>query len=200
MAGALQALDPDQVVYMGTAAKTLAPGVRLGWVVLPPSLLHATVAIRAVADRYSPVLDQLALEQLIEDGDFDRHIRAMRGRYRRRRDLLVDALREAAPGLPVGGVNAGLQAILELPAGTDEHRLITAAAERSIGLLGLSEFRHGSYRGAPALVVGFGTPPEHGFGQAVRALSELLSSELGSLVSPDLSCAQTDGGDAFGLI
>jgi GntR family transcriptional regulator/MocR family aminotransferase len=172
--GALQGLDPDHVVYGGTAGKTLAPGVRLGWLALPPSLLASALESRSVADRYSGVLDQLALAELIESGDFDRHVRAMRREYRGRRDLIVAAVARSAPELSVRGTEAGLHAVLELPTGLTERELLSAAERRSIGLHGLGWYRRGVYSGPQALVVGFGSPAPYEFEACVQALAAML--------------------------
>lgn len=97
--GALQGLDPDHVVHVGTASKSLAPGLRLGWLVLPPSLAPEVVAAKGGVDWSCGVLDQLTLAEFITSGAYDRHIRASRLRYRRRRDALVARLAEQAPGV-----------------------------------------------------------------------------------------------------
>ncbi|MET9931027.1 PLP-dependent aminotransferase family protein [Streptomyces sp. NPDC006324] len=115
--GALQGLDPDRVVYLGTASKSLAPALRLGWMVLPPTLVEEVMD--AMAGRAPGVLDQLTLAAFLSSGDYDRHVRSARLRYRRRRDALVAALAERAPGVRVSGIAAGLHAVLELPPGTE---------------------------------------------------------------------------------
>src|SRR5207244_8579132 len=79
--GALQALDPDRVVYLGTASKTLAPGLRLGWIVAPPALLEPLTHLRTLEDMQTPATEQIAFNQLLRDGDFERHLRRMRVRY-----------------------------------------------------------------------------------------------------------------------
>jgi GntR family transcriptional regulator / MocR family aminotransferase len=174
----LQGLDPEHVVYAGTTSKTLAPGMRLAWLALPPALVDAAVEHRGRTDRYAPVLDQLALSELIERGDFDRHVRQMRLRYRRRRDRLLAAVRGAAPQLEARGIAAGLHIVLELPPGVSEAAILAAAEERSIGLYGLERFRHGPFEYGQALVVGYGTPAEHNFEASVAALTSLLSDHL----------------------
>jgi GntR family transcriptional regulator / MocR family aminotransferase len=152
---AVQGLDPERVVYAGTASKTLAPGLRLGWLALPPSLIDAATERRGTADRYAPVLDQLALSELIDRGDFDRHVRRMRLRYRRRRDRLLATLNDATPELHPSGIAAGLHFMLELPAGLSEADILASAEERSIGLFGLEYFRHGPFEYRQALVIGY---------------------------------------------
>jgi GntR family transcriptional regulator/MocR family aminotransferase len=176
--GALQGLDPEHVAYAGTTSKTLAPGIRLAWLALPAALLPAALEERGLGDRYAPVLDQLALAELIDRGDFDRHIRRMRLRYRRRRDCLVASLREAAPRLNPVGVAAGLHALLELPDGVSEAQVLAVAEERSIGLFGLGRFRQSDSDSGQALVVGYGTPAEHNFESALAALARLLANTL----------------------
>ncbi|WP_139216490.1 aminotransferase class I/II-fold pyridoxal phosphate-dependent enzyme, partial [Streptomyces sp. CC77] len=95
--GALQGLDPERVVYAGTTSKSLAPGLRLGWLVLPRDLVADVVRAKGDADWACGALDQLTLAEFLTSGAYDRHVRAMRLRYRRRRDQLVAALADRAP-------------------------------------------------------------------------------------------------------
>ncbi len=165
--GALQGLDPAHVAYAGTASKTLAPALRLGWLVLPPALVDEVTPIKELDDRHAPVLDQVALAALIEAGGFDRQVRRMRARYRRRRDALVAML---GPGRALG-VAAGLHAVVPVD---DAEGVLAAAARRSLALSTLESFHHEPGRPAGALVVGYGTPPEHGYGAAIEALRQSL--------------------------
>ncbi|MER7759887.1 PLP-dependent aminotransferase family protein [Streptomyces sp. NPDC097619] len=175
LVGALQGLDPDRVVYLGTASKSLAPGLRIGWMVLPPDLLPEVVAAKGHAEWASSSLEQLTLAQFIASGAYDRHVRAMRLRYRRRRDQLVAALAEGCPGLAVSGVAAGLHAVLDLPAGT-EPKVLRAAAERGLRLEGLARYRHPE-AGLPerdGVVIGYATPSDSAWGPTLAALREAL--------------------------
>ena len=97
--GALQALAPDHVAYGGTASKTLVPGLRLGWLLLPARLLEPVLAIRAVEDVHVPATDQIAFAELLRSGAFERHVRRMRARYRTRRERLLSILADRAPAV-----------------------------------------------------------------------------------------------------
>jgi GntR family transcriptional regulator/MocR family aminotransferase len=175
--GALQALDPERVVYAGTASKTLAPALRLAWLALPPSLVECVTELRRLGERQLPFTEELALAELIESGDWDRHLRRMRGRYRARRDLFTEMLAKRAPGARALGISAGLHAVVELPdGGPSEQELLERARERSMELLALGPFFHKPRRGPSALVVGYGSPPEHRYAAALRALGDVLDS------------------------
>ena len=147
---AMQGLAPDRVVYMGTVSKTLAPALRLGWLVLPSRLLDARRRRRRrLADHGCPTLDQLALARLIESGAYDRHLRAARRRYRARRDALVARRsRRHLPGARVTGVAAGLHAIVRLPRAVDG--LALAAGRRGARSVGVYPLGYAYMERAPA--------------------------------------------------
>ncbi|MGN6797735.1 MAG: aminotransferase class I/II-fold pyridoxal phosphate-dependent enzyme, partial [Gaiellaceae bacterium] len=163
--GALQSLAPEHVVYAGTAAKSLAPGVRLGWLVVPGELLDPVLAARAHGD-WPSALDQLTLAELIASGGYDKHVRRMRIVYRRRRDRLLAAVPR------VSGIDAGLPAGVEVE--DDEAALVERARRLDVIVEGLDAYRFGPTNRGPALVVGYGTPPEHAFDGALGRLRELL--------------------------
>ncbi|MET7473161.1 PLP-dependent aminotransferase family protein [Streptomyces sp. NPDC005648] len=172
--GALQGLDPDHVVHMGTASKSLAPGLRLAWLVLPPGLLGEALRAKGRVDS-SGVLDQLTLAEFIVSGAYDRHVRAARLRYRRRRDALVAELARRAPHIHATGIAAGLHIVLRLPPGTEQATL-RAAAWQDLAVHGLRLYRHpqATTRPPDALVVGYGTPPDHAWSGALDALCAAL--------------------------
>ncbi|MDT0457675.1 PLP-dependent aminotransferase family protein [Streptomyces sp. DSM 41527] len=173
--GALQGLDPDHVVYLGTASKSLAPALRLAWMVLPERLVDPVLALKGTGEWQSGALDQLTLAEFLSSGAYDRHLRGMRLRYRRRRDQLVAALAAHAPQVRVSGIAAGLHVVLELPPGT-EHTVLQAARRQGLALEGLSRFHDPTAPPASrdALVVAYGTPPDHSFAGAVDALLRAL--------------------------
>src|SRR4051812_5749746 len=137
----MQGLAPDLVAYAGTASKTLAPGLRLGWLVLPPGLVDAVADAKKRADRGSPVLDQLAFADFLDRGEFDRHLRRMRPLYRRRRDALLGALRDHLPDLEPAGIAAGLHLVASRRHGVEERVVVKAAAARGVAVYGLTPYR-----------------------------------------------------------
>jgi GntR family transcriptional regulator/MocR family aminotransferase len=172
--GALQGLDPDHVVYAGTASKSLAPGLRLAWLVLPPDLVEEAARAKGGKDMCG-VLDQLTLAEFITSGAYDRHVRAARLRYRRRRDALVAELARRAPQVHATGIAAGLHVVLRLPPGTEQATL-RAAAWQDLAVHALHRYRHpeAPVERLDALVVGYGTPPDHAWSGALDALCAAL--------------------------
>ncbi|MFF4577637.1 PLP-dependent aminotransferase family protein [Streptomyces sp. NPDC001373] len=170
--GALQGLDPDRVVYLGTASKSLAPALRMGWMVVPPDLLEEVLDAKGRAEWMSSALEQLTLAEFMTSGAYDRHVRAMRLRYRRRRDELVAAL----GGGPVSGIAAGLHAVLDLPVGT-ERSLVQAAAWQGLEVEGLARYRHPETEmpEREALVLGYGTPTDSAWSPTLTALTALTA-------------------------
>ncbi|MER0245041.1 PLP-dependent aminotransferase family protein [Streptomyces sp. HSW2009] len=175
--GALQGLDPDRVAYVGSVSKSLSPAVRIGWLVLPDALVDAVLTAKGEREMWVGIPDQLVLADLLASGAYDRHVRRMRQRYRRRRDQLVTQLAAHAPHLSVSGIAAGLHAVLDLPPDT-ERSIIQAAAWQGLALDGLASYRHPQAPMPPrdGLVVGYGTPPDHTFAGALDALCRALPS------------------------
>jgi len=174
--GALQALAPEHVVYGGTASKSLAPGLRLGWLVVPAGLVDDLIAVKALTDGNSSSIDQLTLAEFISSGGYDRQVRRSRLAYRQRRDRLVAALHQHAPAAGVSGITAGLHLLLELPAGQAEDDIIARAASRGLALEGLTPYNATPGPHPQALVVGYGTPPEHAFTGAIARLTAALTT------------------------
>lgn len=175
--GALQGVAADRVISIGTVSKSLAPALRIGWIVCPPQLAEQVTEQKHRSDRGTPTLDQLALARLIKSGRFDRHLRRMRATYAARRTVLLAALAQHAPAVPVTGLAAGFHAIAHLPTGADEHAACTAARARSVGLYGISGCR-GSHATAPAqLVLGYGNVGERAIAEGIAAVGDLLAGQ-----------------------
>jgi GntR family transcriptional regulator / MocR family aminotransferase len=171
--GALQGVAPERVIYAGTVSKTLAPGLRLGWLVVPDALVDALKAEQLRWNEGSPRIDQNALATFIETGDYDRRLRSMRRIYRTRRDVLMRAIREFLPAAEPAGIAAGLHVTLQLPSGIDEAKVCEAAARRGVAIEGIRKYRL-SGEGPPALLLGYGCASEGSLRAAVRIIAEAI--------------------------
>ncbi|GAB1328764.1 PLP-dependent aminotransferase family protein [Streptomyces sennicomposti] len=166
--GALQGMAPGQVAYLGTASKTLGPALRLGWMVLPPHLVDAVADAKLHSDHHTESIGQLALAELIDGHAYDRHVRACRLRYRRRRDQLLDRLGSRR----VRGIAAGLHALVDVP---DEAAVLARAEAEGLALGGLTAHWHSPDETRPqGLIVGYGTPRERLYPEALDALAKVL--------------------------
>ncbi len=186
--GALQGLAPECVLYTGTVSKTLAPALRLGWMVLPGRLVQPVLTAKAMADHGSPTLDQLALARLLDSGAYDRHLRAARRRYRSRRDALLEAVERHLPGARVTGLAAGLHALVRLPEPVAGLELARAAARRSVGVYPLG---YGYLQVRPredGLILGYANLAEPAIEEGVRRLALALG---------ELPAETNDGGATF---
>ncbi|GGJ53728.1 PLP-dependent aminotransferase family protein [Streptomyces lacrimifluminis] len=174
--GALQGMAPGQVAYVGTASKTLGPALRLGWMVLPPHLVDPVADAKLHSDHHTETIGQLALAELITSHAYDRHVRACRLRYRRRRDRLVELL---GAHRNVRGIAAGLHALVEV---ADEAAVLARAAEAGLAVGHLGEHWHAPGEGAAGeraqgLVVGYGTPRERVYPEALEVLGRVLAGD-----------------------
>ena len=175
--GALQGLAPEHVALIGTVSKSLAPAMRLGWIVCPARLVEPIAQDKELTDRGSPALDQLALATLMRSGRYDRHLRRMRRAYGAKRQALIGALERHAPGVELSGLAAGFHAVARLPAGIDVDAVVQRAAERSIGLYPMSAYRtRQSDEHPPELVLGFGNLSEAAIERGIAAIGDLLTS------------------------
>jgi GntR family transcriptional regulator/MocR family aminotransferase len=160
---------------MGTVSKTLAPALRLGWMVLPPQLLGAVIEQRNLTDHGAPTLDQLALARLIEGGAYDRHLRQARRRYRARRDALVGTVEKHLPGARVTGLAAGLHVIVRLERAVDGAALVRAARARSVAVYPLGYAYMTPAERHEGLVLGYANLSEPAIEEGVRRLADALA-------------------------
>jgi GntR family transcriptional regulator / MocR family aminotransferase len=171
--GALQGLAPDRVVYVGSASKVLSPALRIGWVGVPEDLMSDVTRHKLLADRGSSALDQLSFADFVTRGELDRHLRRTRHIYRRRRDILVDALQQRCPGVRINGVAAGLHLLMELAPGAPEDAVVLAAQQQSIRVYGARPYWAGR-NGPAALLIGYGSLHESRIPEGVERLARVL--------------------------
>ena len=172
--GALQGLEPGRVVYAGSASKTLAPALRMGWLVVPATLLDSVREGKLLTDRGSDRIQQSAFADFLTRGELDRHLRRMRASYRRRRDALVEALADELPDAAVRGIAAGLHATVELREDDDEAAILEEAATRRLELHTMSQHQATPASAAPILLLGYGQVPEPSIRAGVHELAEAV--------------------------
>jgi GntR family transcriptional regulator/MocR family aminotransferase len=190
--GCLQGLDPARVIALGSVSKTLAPAIRLGWVLAPPRFLTTILEEKRLSSRGAPALDQEALALLMESGRFDRHLRRVRDVYRARRDVLAAEVERAFGPGRLHGLEAGCHALLRLPDGTSEDAVVTAAARDGVRVNSLSEYRlepthpmRDPAACSPALVLGFGNLSQNQIRRGIRALARTIPPQAGSTRAVD---------------
>ncbi|MFI2486431.1 PLP-dependent aminotransferase family protein [Promicromonospora kroppenstedtii] len=171
----LQALDRDgRVVYVGTFSKSLLPGLRVGYLVAPPSLRDALLAARQLTDGHGAVHVQGALARLIDDGLLARHVRKASAVYAERHEILLDAL----AGLPLEVVPsaAGLHVAAYLAGGVPvgSQTLVARARRRSVGLESLAAFATGPHR--DGVVLGVGAAVTSSIRPGIQTLGRLLET------------------------
>jgi GntR family transcriptional regulator / MocR family aminotransferase len=170
----LQGLAPDLVAFVGTTSKTLAPALRLAWIVPPSHLIDDVENVLLVTGVTPPTLDQIAMATFIEDAALERHLRSMRRRYRTKRDILIDALSSHLPEARVSGTAAGLHLLAWLPDSTDEHATAMRARLCGVGVHELHRHCTTHAPSSPAFLLGFALPSESELITATRLLAQAI--------------------------
>ncbi|MDQ3166074.1 MAG: PLP-dependent aminotransferase family protein [Actinomycetota bacterium] len=177
--GAVQALAPARVALVGSVSKSLAPGLRLGWVVCPPDLVSNLRTAKRDDDFGTGVLEQHVLARLIDTGEYDRHVRRLRRHYRKRRDTIVDALEREVPTAVAEGYAAGLHLLLRLPDDVGEEEYVAAAEAQGVAVLGTASM-YGTLPPRPGVVIGYGRTSPTMLDEAARRLgaaAEVMGQE-----------------------
>jgi GntR family transcriptional regulator/MocR family aminotransferase len=172
--GALQGIAPDRVVYIGSTSKTLAPGLRIGWMVLPAHLVGAITLAKGLADTGSSVMDQIAFAKLLTSGGYDRHLRQMRRRYLARRNALLQALTRHLPEATALGTAAGVHLTVRFPDGYAIAELVRRAAQMRVRVEPLAPCYADSASAPPGLMLGYANLTESQIAAGVRALSQAI--------------------------
>jgi GntR family transcriptional regulator / MocR family aminotransferase len=167
--------DPRRVALLGSMSRALTPTINVGWVVPPPHLVEAVRTAFHPAPA-PPALNQLALAHFMESGDYDRHLRASRKRFRSRRDALLTALARELPGYPVSGTGSGLHVLLELPTGTDTGQVVATAGRRGLSLCDPEGMWNGPAP-RPLLPLGYSNLDDRVIDEAVSLLADIVGAQ-----------------------
>jgi GntR family transcriptional regulator/MocR family aminotransferase len=166
------------VIYLGSTRKTLGPGLRLGWAVLPDRLIPRVQELSKSLLHVSS-FDQLAFRDFLARGDYDRHIRKMRGIYRKRRAVLIDALHEVFPDSLIAGPAAGLHVVLLTGRSGVARNVCAFSRERGVALDSICDHALPGYDGPEGILVGFGQVSEAALPAAVAELRRAVAAVEG---------------------
>ena len=170
----------EATVFSKSLSKTLSPALRIGWLVAPPRWTDHLHRYDSPSAQPS-TLDQLAFASLLRSGAYDRHLRACRHRYRKRRDALVHALTDHIPEATVSGIAAGLHLILALPPAVDTAAVVRAAAGRALRVADLAAYHATANHVGHGLVLGYGNLADSAVDEAARLLRQSVEDgETGS--------------------
>ena len=171
----LQGMAPDRVILLGSLSKALSPAIELGWLIMPQPVIWAHLGLDLDRIVSPSPLSVEALAVMIDRGWYERHLRAQRLRYRRRREHLITALAQHLPGAEVTGLAAGLHLPLRLPPGTQARDVVQRGARLELGLVEAGRYRIRP-RTEPGLVLGFGNLRDHRVGRAAQLLAQAVQA------------------------
>ncbi len=174
----IRGLAPDLVAFVGTTSKTLAPALRLAWMVPPAHLIDEVEDELEVTGVTPPTLDQIAMASFIQDTALERHLRSMRRRYRAKRDVFIDALGRHLPEVRVSGTAAGLHLLAWLPDNIDERKTATRARRSGVGVH--ERHRHCTVQAPspPALLLGYALPTASDLSAATMLLADAIHGSV----------------------
>ncbi|HZZ10537.1 MAG TPA: PLP-dependent aminotransferase family protein [Paraburkholderia sp.] len=176
----LQGLDTaGQVIYVGSFGKTLFPGLRIGYLVVPEALAESFATASAELYREGQLLQQAVLAEFIAEGHFTSHIRKMRTLYGQRRQTLLDAAGQRyGDALPAVGGDAGLHLVMQLPEGSDDRAVATAALARNIVVRPLSGYYAQPSRAPSGLLIGYACVPDEEIAPCFNTLADAIDVTL----------------------
>ena len=163
----------DKVIYLGTFSKSIAPAIRLSYMVLPKPLLEAYEQKARFVNSTVSKVDQLIVQKFIEEGYYERHLNKTRALYKSRHDVLIEELRPMADICTISGENAGVHLLLTFQNGMTEEELIDRAAKEDIRVYGLSDYRiKENCKEKATILLGYANLTEEQIRKAARLLRD----------------------------
>ena len=175
----LKAIDTgNKVVYLGTFSRTIAPAIRIGFMVLPDGLLKVYRKKLAFLACTVPRIDQAVLTEFILGGHYERHINKARKIYKSRHDKLISSLKVFGDKVKIMGGNAGMHLMVKFKLDMTEEEVVSRAEKSGIKLVGLSKHRIGEKPegGEAYILIGYGNISEDRIEEGIKILAKNLIS------------------------
>ncbi|MFC4303684.1 PLP-dependent aminotransferase family protein [Cohnella boryungensis] len=173
----LQGLDPDRVVYIGTFSKILSPALRLGYLILPSSLVENARQHKWLTDLHTPSLEQLVLAEFIEEGHLERHVSRMKKIYRKRRDFLIHCLtRSFGDKVTVAGYSTGIHLIAEFAGISFTPELLSHIENKGVRVYPAAFHAYRKEEHRHRLILGYGNLAEEQVEEGIRRLHAVLNN------------------------
>ncbi|KZE44592.1 GntR family transcriptional regulator [Brevibacillus parabrevis] len=171
----IQGLAPERVIYIGSFSKILSPGLRLGYLVLPETLVEQYQQAKWLSDLHTPSLEQLALGRFVEEGHLEKYISKMKKLYKKRRQCLIEALRRTfADRVAIWGEAAGLHIVAAFDGICFTPDVLTALQAAGVRVYPVEEHAIVKGRHEDKIVIGYGNVSEDGIKEGVRRMGAVL--------------------------
>lgn len=172
---ALQGYDVnDKVIYLSTFSKSIAPAIRMSYMVLPMTLLEEYQRKSKFLNSTVSKVDQMIVQRFMEEGYYERHLNKMRALYKSRHDMLIQCLRPLSDRCTISGEHAGVHLLLTFHNGMSEQFLIERAKEADIKVYGLSQYETGvQKKGEATILLGYANLNELQIQDAIACLNQV---------------------------
>jgi 2-aminoadipate transaminase len=168
------------VIYLSTFSKTLAPGLRLGWIVAPPEIISKLVQLKQATDLHTATFNQYVAYEVARDGFLDEHVKHIRQLYRERRDTMLEALKDFfPPEVAWTKPQGGLFLWVSLPEGMDSQKLLESALAENVAFVpGQCFYAHNSDEARRHMRLNFSSSTPEQIREGVRRLSVSVENAL----------------------